>query len=361
VSALIRLEHASQWLSRRFFPKLHARMRSESQPPAQYNALFAAALRELPPIDIARLLASAERDNNLTDTHPTLPQRVSAVAAPPLLRPQDVPAATLLGEALARIEAKLDAVWREEARRPWAAAYADAKTDRERLQALEGRGEWDAAETLQHAQLVDTLRPNFDAARLYDRAIERSPDSASAHFRIGVLRIDADDAAGVEHLRRAMTLDAGAIRPVFDKLRTYERDGTLAPQVAQALVGLRAEFADRAKSLAARDDVAEDDELIAHDLDTATLAGLREALARIEQVGQAWLARKRFDLAEEPAHYVLLVTWRGSVASEASGLKRIVAALHLPGSVSVFTQSGHKAEVRRVQGLCVEPVYRRKN
>lgn len=361
VSALIRLEHASQCLTRRFLPKLQARMRAQPQPPAQYNALFASALRELPPIDIARLLASAERDNDLTDTHPTLPQRVSAVGGPPVLRLQDVPAATLLGEALARIERTLDEVWREETRKPWAAAYAEAKADRERLDALERRGEWDAAETLKHAQLVDTLRPDFDAALLYDRAIERAPDSASAHVRAGVLRIDADDAAGVEQLRQAMTLDAGAIRPVFEKLRAYERDGTLAPHVADALAALREEFAERAKSLEARDGVAEDDDLIVHDLDAATLVGLREALARIEQVGQAWLARKRFDLAEEPAHYALLVTWRGSVASEGPGLKRIVAALRLPGSVSVFTENGHKAEARRLRALCVEPVYRRRN
>ncbi len=359
VSALIRLEHASQWLTRRFLPKLQARMRAQPQPPAQYNALFAAALRELPPIDIARLMASAERDNDLTDTHPTLPQRVSAVGGPPVLRLQDVPAATLLGEALARIERTLDEVWREQTRKPWAAAYAEAKADRERLDALERRGEWDAAETLKHAQLVDTLRPDFDAALLYDRAIERTPDSASAHFRAGVLRIDADDVAGVEQLRRAMTLDAGAIRPVFEKLRNYERDGTIAPHVADALGALREEFAERAKSLEARDGVAEDDDLIAHDLDAAALDGLREALARIEQVGQAWLARKRFDLAEEPAHYALLVTWRGSVASEGPGLKWVVAALHLPGSVSVFTESEHKAEARRLRALCVEPVYRR--
>ena len=361
VSALIRLEHASQWLTRRFLPKLQARMRAQAQPPVQYNALFAAALRELPSIDIARLLASAERDNDLTDTHPTLPQRVSAIGAPPVLRVQDVPATTLLGEALAKIERKLDDVWREEARGPWAAAYADAQADRERLDALERRGEWDAAETLKHAQLVDTLRPDFDAALFYDRAIERAPDSAIAHVRAGMLRIDADDVAGVEHLRRAMTLDAGAIRPVFEKLRDYERDGTLAPHVADALAALRDEFAGRAQSLEAREGVTGDDDLIAHDLDAATLDSLCEALARMDQIGQAWLARRRFDLADEPAHYALLVTWRGSVASEGPGLKRVIAALRLPGSVSVFTESGRKAEARRVRALCLEPVYRRRN
>ncbi len=156
-----------------------------------------------------------------------------------------------------------------------------------------------------------------------------------------------------------MTLDAGAIRPAFEKLRAYQRDGTISSSVAAELATLRDAFAERAKLLEARDGVAEGDDLIAHDLDAATLDSLCETLTRMDQVGQAWLARKRFDLPEEPAHYALLVTWRGSVASEAPGLKRIVAALRLPGSVSVFTESEHKAEARRVRAACVEPVYRR--
>jgi hypothetical protein len=277
------------------------------------------------------------------------------------LREQDVAAIAMLGESLSRIERKLDESWRSEMKAAWATHYAAAESDRNRLDALERRGELDSAETLQYAQLVESLRPDIDPLRFYERAIERAPDSATAQFRAALLRIEAGDAAGVEQLRHAMTLDAGAIRPAFEKLRGYARNGTLGPHVVEALAALRAEFAERAKRLEARDGLADDDDLIPHDLDAATLDSLRETLARIDQVGQAWLARKRFDLAEEPAHYALLVIWRGSVVSEGPGLKRIVAALRLPGSVSVFTESGHKAEARQVRELCAEPVYRRKN
>ncbi len=361
VSALIRLAHASQWIERRFWPNMQTRMRAQPQPPVQFNAMMAAALRDLPSIDIPRLLASEARENDLTDTHPTLPQRVSAVGAAPALREQAVAAIALLGESQSTIERKLDAAWRDEMNKPWAAQYAAAEPDRHRLDALERRGELDAAEALQYAQLIESLRPDIDPLRFYERALERAPDSATAQFKVALLRIEAGDAAGVEQLRQTMTLDAGAIRPAFEKLRDYERDGTLAPDLAAALAALRDAFSDRAKSLEARDGVAGDDDLIAHGLDDATLDGLCEALYGIEQVGQAWLARKRFDLAGEPAHYALLVTWRGSVVSEAAGLKRVVAALRLPGSVSVFTESAYKAEARRVRAVCVAPVYRRRH
>lgn len=361
VSALLRVAHMAQWLQRAFLPRMEARMRAQPQPAPAYHALLAAALREAPPLDVARLLASAERENDLEDTHPTLTQRVAAVGAPPALRPPGVPAVAMLGEALARIERSLDDAWRAEMRAPWTAAHAEAKADRERLDALERRSDWSIEERLEHARLVAHLRPEFDAALLYERALELASDNANAWFRAGVLRIDGDDAAGAAHLRRAMTLDAGAIRPVFEKLDVWNRDGTLSSVVAEALAALRAEFAERAASLAARAGVDVEDELVAHDLDDAALDALRAALAPFAQIGSAWLARKRLEMAGEPAHYALLVRWQGSVASEAAGLKRVVDAVRLPGSVSVFTDTAHRDEARRVRAQCPEPVYRRRS
>ncbi len=110
--------------------------------------------------------------------------------------------------------------------------------------------------------------------------------------------------------------------------------------------------------------MAEDDDLAAHGLDAAALEALRAALARIEPIepiGAARLARKRLHIMGEPAHDTLLITWRGSVASEIAGRKRVAAALQLPGSVSVFTESERKAEARRLRALCPERVYRRTN
>jgi Zn-dependent protease with chaperone function len=359
VSALLRVAHTAQWLQRAFLPRMEARMRAQPQPAPAYHALLATALREAPPIDVARLLASAERENDLEDTHPTLTQRVVAVGASPALRPPGVPAVAMLGEALARIERSLDDAWREEMRAPWVAAHAEAKADRDRLDAIERRSDWSVDERLEHARLVERLRPEYEAALLYERALELAPGNANAHFRAGALRIDGGDAAGAEHLRRAMTLDAGAVRPVFEKLDAWDRDGTLPAAVTDALALLRAEFGERAASLAARDGVDEDDDLVAHDLDPAALAALRSALAPFGQIGAAWLARKRLDMAGEPAHYALLLTWRGSVASEAAGLKRVIAAVRLPGSVSVFTDTAHHDQARRVRAQCPEPVYRR--
>jgi Zn-dependent protease with chaperone function len=380
VSALMRVEHTAQHLKRRFFPQMQARMRSQPQPSPAYNALLAAALRETPPVDAARLLTVAARENDLEDTHPTLPQRVGAVsgdaqsvtmgatasattssigAAAPTLREQGVAAIALLGESLAKIERRLDEIWREDMRAPWAAAYAAAAAERERLDAIERRGEWSVEERLEHARLVERLRPDYDATPLYRRALEAAPDRAAGWVRLGALRIDRDDPGGADDLRRAMRLDVGTIRPIFERLDAFQHDATLAPETAAAIAALREEFASQAASLIARDGVDEDDAFLAHALDETEAAALREALARIPQVGAAWLVRKRLALADEPAHFTLLVTWRGSVASEDAGLKRIVAAWPLPASVTVFGDSGQRALAKRVREACPEAIYRK--
>jgi Zn-dependent protease with chaperone function len=370
VSALIRLEHAADWLQRRCWAPMEARMRTQPQPPLSIGAEIARWLAEAPPPDPVRVLAASEREIDVEDTHPTLAQRIAAFGASAALRVQGEPAASFFEPAaLARIERTLDAAWREQVRKVWSERHAEAAPERARLEALERRVHDrehalepnDAAQALEYAQLIERLRPERDALRDYARVLALSPEDATALFRTGALRVEAGDAEGVALLRQAMTADAGAIRPVFALLDAWRRAAALPAAVAAELETLRDAFAAQAASLQARDSVDAEDALIAHDLDPAAIAALESTLAGIAQVSGAWLVRKRLDLPGEAAHYTLMVSWRGSVASEAAGLKRLVAALRLPGSVSVFSDSdsARRDLARRVRALCPDPVYRR--
>jgi Zn-dependent protease with chaperone function len=362
ISALIRLEHAADWLQRRCWAPMEARMRAQPQPPLSICAEIARWLAEAPPPDPVRVLAAAEREIDVEDTHPTLPQRIAAFGASAALRPQGEVATTLFEPAaLGRIERALDTAWREEVRKVWSERHAEAAPERARLDALERREPEHAAQALEYAQLIERLRPERDALRDYARALALAPDDATALFRVGALRVDAGDVEGVALLQRAMTADAGAIRPVFALLDGWRRAAALPAAVAAELETLRDRFAAQAASLEARDRVDAEDALVVHDLDPAAMAELDATLAGIPQVSCAWLVRKRLDLPGEAPHYTLMVSWRGSVASEAAGLKRLVAALRLPGSVTVFSDSdgAQRALARRVRALCPDPVYRR--
>jgi Zn-dependent protease with chaperone function len=361
-SALLRMELASRRVQAGFWPALLERARTQGHPPAQLHADLARALRDPRPCDPERLRVIAARDADPDDTHPTLPQRLDAIGAASAWRPlSDTSAAqALLGSRLPGIERHLDTQWREEIRARWRERYDTAAADRAKLAQLEGRDTLTTDEALQHARLVESLRAGFDALPLYERVLAATPDNALAHYRAGLLRLHRGEwAAGVEHLHRAMTRDSGAIRPVLVDIERLERDPDLDPGAATGLAELRATFAPRATALDARDAVAGKDEFIAHDLDAAALGRLTAALARNQRVAAAWLVRKRIDLAQEPSHYVILLDWRGSVASETAGLKQLSDAFDLPGSHTVFTGSGHRDTARRVRALCGDPVYRK--
>ncbi|HST44742.1 MAG TPA: hypothetical protein VLK29_05900, partial [Luteimonas sp.] len=60
-----------------------------------------------------------------------------------------------------------------------------------------------------------------------------------------------------------------------------------------------------------------------------------------------------------PPHHVVLIDWRGSVASEAAALSRLDKALHLPGTHTVCTGSNDAELVAAVRAVSSEPLHRR--
>jgi len=373
-SCLVRLAQASDWLDKRLWRTLPARMRARPAPPLSICTEQRRWLGECPPPDLARTLAAGERAHDAHDTHPALSRRLAAAGGLDAMPPAGAPAAALIDpRILAEAERVVDDAWRARMAKPWAEAYAAAEPERSRLDALERRvgpqgteSRVDAhadmrADARAWAHLVESLRPDQDPLRAYAAVLERHPDDASLLFRAGALRVDAGDLEGVAQLERAMRLDAGAIVPAFARLDDWDRDATLSAEMAAALAQLRAAFAEQAASLRARDGVDEDDALDAHGLDADAIAALGDALARVPPVAEAWLVRKRLALADEPAHYVLLVRWRGSVAAELAGLKRLAAALRLPGSLTVLGDgdSTQRAYARRIRAVAEAPFYRR--
>lgn len=362
-SALIRIELAHRRLHREVWSRLPARMRAQRQPVHGLQAQIARALAAPFAADLPRLLAGTARDTDLEDTHPALPHRLAALAATPVLRPGTgrTGADEFLGSALARIERALDERWRGQIAARWEEAHRRADGDRARLDELEGRAGLSAAETLEHARLVESLRPDFDALRLYERVLVGQPGSAMAHYRAGMLRLQGGEwERGLAHLGEAMALDAGAIRPVLRELEELEKleNGHEMPEAAaQALAALRTRYGTRARTLDDRERVEDADALLPHDLDAAALAALTQAFAAEARIARAWLVRKRLDLAEEAPHYVILLDWRGSVAGEHSALARVSARIALPGSHSLFTGANERRLAANVRATCGEPVY----
>lgn len=362
-SALIRLELGTRRLHARFWPRILDRARTQDYPPARIHAQLVRALQDDSGVDIERLLEIAGRDVDPDDTHPGLPQRIVAMGVAARLRGRGVPAASdLLGPALLdEIERGLDAHWRDRIRPQWRERHAAAAADRARLAVLEAVDAPSPEQRLEHARLVETLRIDLDPAPLYERSLEDLPGSAMAHYRAGLAALrDGRAEPGAGRLRRAVALDPGAVRPLLAELEALGRDPDLDAAIAGAVRRLHQEFAPHGRALDARDGASSDDDLLAHALDAAALRSLCDTLAAEPRIACAWLARKRMATAEAPPHHVLLLDWRGSVASEAAGLRRLVDALDLPGSVTVLTGSDRRALARRLRQCCRDPVYRKR-
>lgn len=358
-SALLRIEHGSGRLQSTLWPRVLARARVQSHPPAQLLAPLIDGLRAAPQPDPERLLAIAERDVDPDDTHPVLARRLEALGAAAVLRPRGEPAAVWLGDALETLERELDRQWRTQLKTEWQALHAAGANDRARFRALDALPQRSAEDAVEHARLFETVEIDRDPLPVLARAQAAHPDSAMAAFRLGLRQLQAGDVDGLAHLRQAVARDAGAVGPVGDALSGLLRDPDVDTQTASQVATLRAELAPRAEDLRDRDAVVDGDALQPHDLDTAALGRLAATLASHERIASAWLVRKQVAMVEQSAHYVLLLEWRGSIASEAAGLRALSEDLQLPGSHTVFTGSDAAALAKQVRRLCGAPVYRR--
>jgi len=357
--ALVRVEVAARRLHARHWPGVWARARTQRHPPAQGLAQLVQAAQGND-VDLDRLLALAARDHDPLDTHPSLPQRLEALQASARVRPAGAPASDLLGPLQDTLERRLDEAWREAIRGHWEALHEAAANDRARLAELDALGAPTPGQLAEHALLVEQVRIDFDPLPLYERALAADPDRVLALFRAGLLQLRRGDAeAGGARLRRAVELDPGAARPAVEELRALAADPDLDAATFAAIERLREALSPQAEAQAAPDDATPgEDALLPHDLDADALHRLVRKLACEERIARAWIARRRTALRETSAHYLILLDWRGSVASEASGLKPLAETLG--GGHTLFTASHQRRLAQQVRAVCGEPVYRKR-
>lgn len=361
--ALVRVNLGSERLSQDFWPGMHRRGATEAAPPMLLYRDMADSLRQPHEDDARRLQRMLARPPGHDDTHPTLAQRLAALAVAPALVPPPARsfAEAYLGDLLPRLEQEFSEQWRRQVELDWRESHRQRAADAARLAVLDAMETRDAEAVVEHARLSEALVPGVDALALYRKALEHAPADPFVHFRLGVLMLEADNPAGVAHLRRAISLDAQCREVALQHLAWFYRErGDVAGQDEIAREWQQFQDA-RVRGHQARNVLGGKDIFIAHGLDAAVLAGLRAVFDAQRSVSRAWLVRKQLpgDDAGVP-HYVLLVAWRGLFYSEQDRLKRLVDAIELPGTFIVFAGNRqYRAVARRLRKAAGEPVYRK--
>lgn len=353
--ALARIALAADWLERDFWPEVHLAEQVQAYPPVQVYARLATGLRQhgqgrgaLPPWLL-------DREPALEDSHPTLRQRLQALGAEPGLEsvaPANASAAdALLGQALVEtLEQRFSLEWRQANEVQWRSNHQQRLGEARRLAELEARAALTAAEAVELAGLIERHRPGADPLPVYLEALERLPSHALGQQRLGLLLLARKRyPEAVQRLHRAIELDPALSGPILYELESHARGKPREAAVHTDLQRLRDRYAAAALDPAVIAEDGDAEELSPHQLDPAQLQALQRSLAGFGKITGVWLVRKRSAGMSALPHYLVLVHWAGSVASENAALEQLGGKLRLPGSFKLLSTSAGGALAKRLR------------
>ncbi len=362
--ALVRTQLASQKLAREFWPGIDALTRSHPSPP---DALYGQMRSCLYMNDadgtgdgLSRAMAVC---SDLDDTHPSLAQRLAALGQPAQsVAPPSLPASdSLLGVELAsRLEDTLSQRWQSLVQEDWRERHGEHGRAVERLTELRARDMIDPEEAVERARLQEQLEPDTDPVVLYRETLLHAPDSALAHYRLGLALLERQDHAGVACLERALELEPDAGDVVLDQLAAYYRSIRDDAGMRDVEERLRRLYKDRTREAYARDDLGMRDVFEPHALPADVIHHARAAFASVPTVAKAWIVRKRLPpTASGTPHFVVLVQWRGFVFNEERTLRAVLDGLDLPGTIIVVSPRNRRWVSHRIRKTAGAASYRR--
>jgi Zn-dependent protease with chaperone function len=362
--ALIRVGLASDWLEHGFWPDVRTSSLHQAHPPVQVHARMAEGLRALGSRHAVAPPWLLARTPDPHDTHPTLVQRLQALGLSPDLaldgEGHSPVADALLGDALVQsLEQRFSREWQVAAQDHWQQCYRDAEQARRRLAELEASSALSATEAVEFAVLVEDHRPNRDALPLLRDALARSPSHATGHCRLGAMLLKrGEDEAGIEHLQRAMALSPEIVEVALHCLQVHQRSLPVDSALHTPIMALQARYADQAAASVSPTAPATASDLSDHGLDAAQVQALTRAARGFDKVAVVWVVRRRSEGVSALPHYVVLVDWAGSVASETAGMPRLQAQITLPGSFTLLSTTARSPLARQMQQGA--PLYRRR-
>ncbi|MDX1933795.1 MAG: M48 family metallopeptidase [Capsulimonadales bacterium] len=336
--ALCCLPVYDRYLDERYWTDLAKSVRQSPIPPgATYSSLLNFLARTPPPPEDAEksLRTALHEETGMTDTHPSLTDRLKALGEEPRLCPTPpvTAAQRYFGHHLPELATMLDNLWLVHARPLWETQHKEALEKREKLNLLNQRATvltLDTKDAWWRAQTTEELDGEEAALPLY-RSLQNDPDiGLLATFAIGRILLEQDDPEGVALVRQVIAREPDATLSGLALIHAYEtRQGNREGAKAIRTEGMtHADKADDAEE--ERNDFGNArTRYLPHGVDENVLTALRQILLRFPDVDEAYLVRKAVVHFPEKPLYVFGVT----LTHEWRRLNRDNEAMHLQNAL----------------------------
>jgi Zn-dependent protease with chaperone function len=309
--ALVKSSIGGQYLEEEFWPHISRLNDHRAEPPCE---LYVDMQEQL--VDCSRdedaevwLETALTRNPGLSDTHPSLAQRLEALGVEPHLpEPTDVSAAdALLGAQQEVLAREFSEQWRQLTGPSWEYYYGEAQRGLERLEELQ---ELETRDEMQEWELL-LLRERFeqDAEMLpeYEAFWDEHPDHDGAAFAVGRLRLAAEDESGIGVMKQVIELDERKTLDVCEVVMGYLMQHGRRADAQPWLDKYDVYYEKTRLAQIERSYVESADELHQHHLDPAFVASLAEQLAMFPGVREAYLVEKVVHHFPDSPLYILAV------------------------------------------------------
>lgn len=320
-----------------FLGEVFAQVAEQPHPPADL-ALRWSQLAAGSDARAQRWLSDAlDHVGDVADTHPTLRQRLAALAqldaaaeAPP---PRQGPSAAeaWLGTALPALREQFQRQWHAAVADGWQQRHQEIAQQRSRLATLRAQARRSGDEEFERLRLTSLLEPAADLRADLAALLARQPEHAAAEYLLALAELAHDDADGLARLDRLMARDPEATLPACERAHAW----CLAQGQASRAEAYAARWRERATLEQARRAQAERLDP-AHALAPAALDdGPRQAVAavlqRLDRRGIRALYLVRRVLPADPQHgsWVLgldIAWWQRRLGRQKAIVQRVAAA-----------------------------------
>jgi hypothetical protein len=295
------------------------------------------------------------RETGLSDTHPSLKDRLAALGAEPNvpLSFQLSAAHTLLRDKRLQLMHEFNQVWRESIAGPWKERHEFLIETREKLSRYETApaGGLNEDEHWDYANAVETLRGGRAALPVLDTLLARAPTHAAAYYARGRILLEAGEERGVADLEKAMQLDEAAREPCSQLLYGYFYSRNQLSRCDKYRQMLSQAARERKLAAIERGDLKRHDAMLPHGLQPAELLSWFATLSSHKGVKRAWLARRQVRYLRTVPAYALVVEFAALKWVNDSTLQQIANSLPDGVSCVVLNKAAKRRAWRQIAKL----------